>query len=503
MHRLTDATTHCASQCQTFIARFKESLQAGLGILAIFAVLLLSSFPFLSISDAYAEEVVTGNASSHLPLHANAQDALLKSQMLKLDAEIQLLKAELARKNGEAALVNSLLESIPTELLSKPDKARYDELKRYVELKTKEEATAVAEPNTSPFQVDLTQPLVLLPLSGPYATIGQAILDGLQSELPNTLKVVDTALFDTPSDLWSLVTLMQPSFIIGPLRPQWANVLYGLNHTTPMLSFNPPNLGASPNPLVKILAPQWQDRLWVLRRFLQTQSIQRYGMLYTQTGAEILDKIPLPQDFRKEGRFERIGNNVDGAVNRLLGVQNSVIRTRWLERILQRRVEFESRARQDLGALVLWGAMEMGVQGRPLLNFYHLDYLDYVWMPDEMPSVEALKRQLAQWQRSYAILPAFFPVQQLTESKGEKKREENSGDGTFYALGKTTVKILPYLTQDKQGSNVKQTEKWLKMPVGWIRLDEKNDIHLMPHLVWLDQGSMTRLDIIMLQDMTE
>jgi hypothetical protein len=226
-------------------------------------------------------------------------------------------------------------------------------------------------------------------------------------------------------------------------------------------------------------------------------------MLYTQTGAEILDKLPLSQDFRNEGVFERIGNSVDRAVNRLLGVQNSVIRARWIGHTLQRRVEFEPRAREDLGALVLWGSLQMGVQGRPLLNFYHLDYIDYVWMPDEMPSVEVLKRQLAQWQRSYAILPAFFPVQQLTETEDEKKYEENSNDGTFYALGKTAVKILPYLIQDKQDSNVKPTEQWLKMPVGWIRLDEKNDIHLMPHLVWLDQGSLTRLDIITLQDMVE
>jgi hypothetical protein len=303
MSKLSDVATLCASQCRAFLARFKESRQAGLGILAIFAVLLLTAFPFLFISEAYALEAGTGSSSSHLPFHSNEQDELLRSQMLRLDAEIQLLKAELARKNGEAALVKSLLEGIPAELLSKPDKARYDELKSYVELKTKEEATTVAEPNTSSFQVDLTQPLVLLPLSGPYATIGQAILDGLQSELPNSLKVVDTALFDTPSDLWSLVTLMQPSFIIGPLRPQWADALYGLNHTMPMMSFNPPSLGRSSNPLVKILAPQWQDRLWVLRRFLQRQSIQRYGMLYTQTGAEILDKLPLSQDFRNEGPF--------------------------------------------------------------------------------------------------------------------------------------------------------------------------------------------------------
>lgn len=479
-----------------------KTIKAGLGILtmlvakiariekSVLAVLLCFCVAgnVWSESLTVSEEGVT-TADTTLPVN---------QKMLQLDAEILLLKAELARQNGEHHLVKALLQQIPLEILKPEDQQRVEALQKYWQQKSAVEHIG-SDGKTFPsqqeriFQVDLQQPLAILPLTGPYGSLGQALLEGLQSQLDSSLQVVDSALFEKPAQLWSLVSLYQPSMVFGPLRPDWSLALSQLNTTIPMLTFNSQTQLQSN---VRSFAPNKQDRLQFLNFFLQLQEVERLGVLYRPIeGEQSRAYLPLWQQLNQQflppfkvQQAQAITAGVDQAFGQLVNADLSQKRARWLQHTLGKHLHYQARARQDLQAIVMFAPLDQGLQGRPLMTYYHLDQNSFVWLPDPLPAQEELQKSLPVWQQTYGVFPAYFQLPPLTEPLKSLSTSENnlqnSTVGIFYALGEATIKVLTALHTN---SDHPLPQLFLTR-LGKVWVDQAMQFHLIPKIVWLDEG---------------
>ncbi len=463
------------------IAKFEKSA---------FAVLIC----FCVVGSAWAEsftisEEVATTTDSTLPV---------KQQVQQLDAEILLLKAELARQNGEYQLVKALLQQIPLEILKPEDRQRADALQKYWQQKSAVESSGnngevPPSQQEQKFLVDLQQPLAILPLTGTYGPLGQALLEGLQSQLDNSLQVVDSALFEKPSQLWSLVSLYyQPSMIFGPLRPDWSLALSQLNTTIPMLTFNS-QTQLQPN--VRSFAPNKRDRLQFLNFFLQFQEVERLGVLYRPIKEKTQQAyLPLWQQLNQQHlppfkvqKVQAITAGVDQAFGQLVNANLSQKRARWLQHTLGEHLHYQARARQDLQAIVMFAPLEQALQGRPLMTYYHLDQNSFIWLPEPLPTQEQLQKSLPVWQQTYGVFPAYFQLPRSAEfKKSPSFSEKNSTVGIFYALGEATIKILTALqtNRDRPPPQLFQTH------IGKVWVDQTMQFHLIPKIVWLDEGQI-------------
>ncbi|MDX1795126.1 MAG: penicillin-binding protein activator, partial [Hydrogenovibrio sp.] len=166
----------------------------------------------------------------------------LDQQIQLIDAEILVLKAELARKNGNKEQVRHYLQELDQKYsIPLPEKMRahIQSLRQY--LQAEKTAQDDSESNTpeSGFIFDDRKVVVLLPLSGPYEKIGKAIRHGLEVEF-STVKLTffDTHIYESMLQLWELVRLYQPTFMIGPLQKENVEAFSRLNTGVPTLYLN-------------------------------------------------------------------------------------------------------------------------------------------------------------------------------------------------------------------------------------------------------------------------
>ena len=453
---------------------------AGLGILTFSAAKIArfsQKFMILALCAVLFE------AQAVEPLPHSVSDEEMGQQVQQLDAEILLLKAELARQNGNDRLVKALIDKIPSKRLKAEDRQRLASLQRYCQQKAAVAETDPTHALAPNFTLSFQHPLAILPLSGPYGPLGQSLLKGLQSELGETVQVVDSALFQDPVQLWSLVSLYQPSLILGPLRPDWSLALSQLNTTIPMVTFNAQTIS---KPHIRSFAPNKRERLLFLNAFLQFQQLKRIGVLYpsaknAQSYFEIwqaLNRESL-QPFKIQAT-QSISRRVDQAFFQLVNADQSQKRARWLQHTLERPLQYQLRARQDLQAIIMMAPRSQGIQGRPLMRYYHLDQASYIWVPDPLPSQEEMVKSLPIWQQTYALFPAYF---QLNTQKEAILEVENSTVGIFYAIGEAVVKVLKAL-QDRNDVS----SQIFKTRLGHIWVDKEKQFHLIPKIIWLDEG---------------
>ena len=422
-------------------------------------------------------------------------------QLQQLDAEILLLKAELARQKGDYHLVKALLAQIPIEVLKSEDQQRFEELQQYWQQKF-----AIRPESQAEFFITLDgyldSPLAILPLTGPYGDLGLALLEGLESQLGDKLQVVDSALFEEPDQLWSLVSLYQPSMILGPLRPQWSLALSQLNDQIPMLTFNHQ---IYPRANIRSFAPSKKNRLRFLNAFLQFQEIRRLGVLYPLAQNSFSVKqieqasqsyLNLWQQLNRQSSLpfkiqqaQPITNSVDQAFAQLVNGDQSLKRARWLQHTLSRQLHYQVRARQDLQAIVMIASLEQALQGRPLMTYYHLDASSFIWLPRPLPAQQELQSSLPIWQQTYALFPAYFPLHHSKSSYFDQEVENkfrNSTVGTFYALGETSIKILIAL----QSQPLPVLSQVFRSRLGKVWVDNHMHFHWLPKIIWMDEGQM-------------
>ncbi len=437
------------------------------------------------ISEALSGDIQKQNTpdSTKLPLD---------QQIKRIDAEILLLKAELARKNGIPSHVRAYLDSlgaVDKALISPEMQLRIESLQQYLQqspLVSPQEAN-----DALPFKFGAQNIAVLLPLTGDYSEIGLAIQKGIQEGFPNTkLKFYDTEVFDSMLELWNLMKLTQPTFIIGPLRPGKAQVLNDLDTQVPTLLLNQID---NPKSYVRCLSLSREGYVPVLVKQLVEHQFKGVSVIVdsSQASQDLLksfetfwsDYVEKHPDTTRSFRIhiQQVDKSMDQAVGHLVNASQSNIRKSWLQKVIKHKLHFDERSRQDLDVVVSFVSARQGVQVSPLLNFYHLGTVQHYWLPSKLPTVKDFNKSMSYWRNTYALLPRYFADQVRAYAKGSLESEQQVG--IFHAFGSLAAKVA----QSINDSSVRS----LPSILGEVMLDEHRSATILPEEFWLNKGSFS------------
>ncbi len=407
------------------------------------------------------------------------------AQIKLIDIEVLILRAEMARKNGQSQVVQGLLNQLaklnpPNSFLS-----RIEALKFYLTI-----APAVILKETA-FYFDTQNIAVLLPLTGTYAKAGNEILRGIESKMPEefSLEIIDTAMYANAFELWELVNLYQPSFIFGPLKKNLVAGMVGLNTGVPSLMFNQiPKKLLTNKSYIKYLSPSRLDDVSSLMKQILAQNYQSILMVIgldsrSQQLAKHFErawsKLPV------EEQFEIIKRPADKSMDKLLyqvlGAEFSTGRASWLQRTIDTPLDSRIRSRQDIQAVISFVPYRMAIQISPLLAYYDLRSVSHIWFPASLPSAKVFSKTLPFWYETQAILP-FHQAQNLQSYLKDSSIKPDVG--IFYALGETAVQMVKKITT----LNINQAIT----SVGKIAMTPEGSLIIKPGFYWLDANEMIK-----------
>lgn len=377
----------------------------------------------------------------------------IENQILRVDQEILILKAELAYQKGDYNALKNYLHRLDTLRVLPRFKSRVTRLKQLPT--TLKDSLSTNRP--SHLVVSGIQPLgfsgekeavvaILLPLTGDYERVGNQLLESLLSALEKnnflgSLVVLDTTLYDSAFDVWQQVNSYEPSFIFGPLRKSVAAEWQALNTRTPILYFNE-------MPFLKgyerAVSPSREQGVTQLIRFLDEKIDQNILVLTEETPAsQKLEaafyarwhSLPQSGGYQQQVIERTVGEAIEIAAN----IKNSKARKRWLQHKIDSYLMFKPRARADIDIVISFVSEHRAIQVAPMLEFYQLTDISHVWFPVQTSSTRFLIENRASWHNSYAVLPPYLYLA-TQEKKPEAQRSEKSG--LFHALGQVAVEIV-------------------------------------------------------------
>lgn len=415
----------------------------------------------------------------------------LDLQIKKIDAEILLLKAELARKNGDPSSVKAYLDSlraVDKKLLSSSMKLRVLNLKLYLQ---KLSSNSVDDPGESSYVFNPQSIAVLLPLTGDYAEIGLAIKQGLEEGFPDVqLKFYDTEVYDSMSELWNLLKLKPPTFIIGPLRPAKAQALNDLDTHVPTLLLN--EVDSSKNYVRSFSLSRDNDVQQIIHQLVEHQltgvklvvggSPSSHDLLtaFQDSWQKYSDEHPnAVKDFRIDVQY--LEKRMDKTVELLVNARKSLIRKNWLQRVVEHKLHFEERSRKDLDVVISFVSAREAIQVAPLLNFYYLGSVQHYWLPSELPLVKDFTKNIGYWRNTYAFLPKYFT--DAVNKFSISSEDENNQVGIFHAFGLLAAKIA-------ESANDLKVQQ-LSSSLGTVVLNQRREPTLLSNEYWLNKGRIS------------
>ncbi|MBN2864629.1 MAG: penicillin-binding protein activator [Thiotrichales bacterium] len=423
----------------------------------------------------------------------------LEAQIEFIDQEILLLRAELAQSNQDIPAFQRYLQQLNAlNNLAPIFQPRLESLQQFNQqvsqlgLKVPKEAK-LAENIEFKMPSEGSQVLVLLPLSGDYQAAGQSILQGLQAAWPlnKAFTVIDSGLYESMNELWELVKLYQPDFIIGPLEPNKARAFQTLAVQVPTLYLNQLDTYRANE---KGLSPSKVLGLDQLKAFVDTLGLERVLVLSDASNSALSLQNGFQQAWSTlEGHrtFEAV--NLDKGVHqsmaKALNVQRSNARKNWIQKTVGLELEFEARARQDIEAVIFFSSIDEAIQIKPILDFYHLNSVFSLWYPSTYPTAEELLSQQHNWQQTYAFLPPYLV--QVHSDKMDSIAQDfstpiNDDDlsvpksGLFYALGELVAEIV-------KNSRINQANQPIAdSTLGTLITNQEGRLSILPNVFWLD-----------------
>lgn len=421
-----------------------------------------------------------------------------EQQIQLIDAEIWLLKAELAQKNGDVLTVKNYIQKLDSvfarDQLPNQFIKRVEQLNHYLTL-----ASQIDLPQKAvSYQFNPQRMLALLPMTGPYAEAGLAIYQAMVSEFEliapqYSIEVLDTNIYHSMHAIWEWVDLYQPSFVFGPLQKENVLQLISQEITIPVLAFNEIRQSSS---YVKFLTPHSSQSLvqklvslmgkGVYRRIMVlTDGSHRSNTMFQQLYRTWAAEHPLErEDVTEIFHQQQVTSQVDKALEKIVHGDQSEIRRNWLQKILHTPIHYVPRTRNDIDMVISFLPNELAMQVTPLLAYYQLNQIPHYWIPSKLPTSQSFIRSLPFWQGTSAIFPSYF-----TKLLSQKKNDTdlmNDQVGIFHALGTSAIKAVTRLSFDQP--NAVQTE------LGILSLDVEGRLHLEPDLVWIDRGGFEKLD---------
>ncbi len=304
---------------------------------------------------------------------------------------------------------------------------------------------------------------LLLPLSGQYANVGQAIQDGILAAYYNdpmrgeiTLRSYDTGeQSDQISHIYQQAIHEGAEFIIGPLdKGAVATLAMRESLTVPTLALNYAQFAANDALYQFSLNPEDEAREVAERAWLagHTQAAvlvpnnplgERLNLAFTKRWQELGGVVV------SESRYEQNDKHFAAPVKMLLNISDSERRERRVRQLLAERVEFIPRRRQDIDFVFLAASPLQARLIRPQLKFQHasdlplfatshlyggktnrakdrdmddIQFCDMPWTLDAPSSHHELKQQLAE---------------ELKPHRGQLQR--------FVAMGIDAYQLVPLL----------------------------------------------------------
>lgn len=419
----------------------------------------------------------------------------LDEQIALMDAEILLLKAELALQNNAFSQVESYLKRVLLikDILYPSMLKRFSFIKSELSAYLKQHQLSQSSPQntTLEFKPDLSSIAVLLPQTGNYGDAGNAIIDGIvkQSEELENLRIryFDTNAYESMFELWELVKLYSPSLVIGPLVKQKAIDLNQLNINVPTLYLNKT---ISPRSYTRFLGLNRTEQVGELVDYLNPEEDKKIAVLFSKTEKSINLKDIFIAKWQSEFPELQINNafiileekeSIDQSMEKLLNADLSQNRNNWLQSVVETPLIGKERTRQDIDAIVSFLPAVRAGQIKPMLQYYQLSYINHLWFPSQLPSVNSFRKRIHYWQDTYAILPSYF-VDKLQTVDNAEQLEEKEELGIFYALGKLVADVV--LTTESFNSSV------LDSSLGYVVVDEKYQITIKPKMVRIHKGSV-------------
>ena len=230
---------------------------------------------------------------------------------------------------------------------------------------------------------------ILLPQTGPLATAGQAILQGILSAhfdqgRESELIIYDTNQTGSTLDLVERAAQAGADFVIGPLDKNRVTELAQARLKIPVLALNRvPTLRSGTNQNGNLfffsLAPEDEAKQLAehgkqlgYKNILLIAPIDEWG---DRTTAAFREAVGTDADIRiMEKRFSK-DESYAAFVRRILAVDESQSRANDLKRITGLSFEFNARRRQDIDMIALLASAENSKQINPALAFYYADDL--------------------------------------------------------------------------------------------------------------------------------
>ena len=222
---------------------------------------------------------------------------------------------------------------------------------------------------------------ILLPLSGQYAGLGQAVQQGILTAQYQThdqakLHFYDTAQFDNMKQLYTKLIDDNNDAVIGPLTKSNVDAFNAvgsdiptlmLNYTDDKTNKNTYEFGLSPiNEAKQVASLAW--RKGQSKALIITPSDDRSGQIalsfekqWTQLGGTVTKKLiytdskSLPEDLAK-----------------LAGITDSKWREYTLSKTLGEKLQFVARRREDFDMIFLVASPASGREVKPLLKFNYI-----------------------------------------------------------------------------------------------------------------------------------
>ena len=433
--------------------------------------------------------IVIDEQRKSAPTKANKPNKL---QMVKrLDQEILVLRAEMSKRHGDVRQVERYLKQLDKQSILPPFVGRIETLKQWAASQSSFfRPSRYVQKLEFPIDDATAVVALVLPTSGPYEIAGQVLHDTLQNELlkagfKGKLISLDSNLYNSAYQLWEILKFYEPDFIFGPLTKdmvqQWKELKTGV--TT--LFFNDTGyLGVGEFSL----SPSRQAGLEQVFQLLQQGHYSSVMVLRDNSESS----VELEQSFQQAWmsinplntyQLAIIEGNVGQAIDQAMGVERSVERERWLQRVLGQRLEFETRTRQDFEAIISFVPQRLAIQISPYLHYLsEKNEITHIWYPSANPTANFIAFNKESWQQTFAILPQSILIN--TERKNQQIDIQNKS-GLFYALAKVAVEIVKNSTLSNTATAVDTVE--FSQYGSYVR-NASGQFHLLPVVYWADQG---------------
>ena len=407
----------------------------------------------------------------------------LQQQIEFIDQEIILLRAELAQSNQDIPSLQRYLKQLKSLSLAPVFHARFSALEHFFN-QVDSQSVLAANQSTGPYRLPIDEDtvVVLLPVSGDYEVAGKAILEGLTANWPfqKPFTLIDSGLYYSMSELWELVRLYEPDFIIGPLDKQNAQSWQALDTRIPTLYLNQLDQYQRSE---KALSPSKTLGLEQLKSFTEVMGLEHILVLSDQTQSATNLQVEFKQAWlalnsKHLYHTALIEDDVHKTLKKALNIQRSVSRKNWVQKTIGLELEFEPRARQDLEAVIHIASVDEAVQIKPILDFYHLSRTYSLWYPSLYPTSAELQSQQNSWQQTYAFLPPYL-VKPIFNSSADDDLESKSG--LFYALGKLVADIVMNPRLNLVNQHLFDSE------LGQAITSKQGALMILPNVFWLDE----------------